>query len=248
MIKKITVIFLCLLPFKLPHFFLDLLGFKISYKSKIGFSIISISNLSLSENSKIGHFNFIFCDKIELESSSYIGHFNIIKGPFSVILNQRAAVGNFNKLVRAKIGVTYDESRLKLGELSKITSSHYIDLTKSIEFGSFSTLAGVNSQIWTHGYVHESTGAGRIRVDGEVKIGNNVYIGSSCIFNPGIKINDSISVGSGSVLSKNLIEKGLYVNQSLRLVNQDIEDVKRKLDKLQPGKSEDNVFIKKYNG
>jgi acetyltransferase-like isoleucine patch superfamily enzyme len=245
--KKIIVAIVCLLPYKLPNLLLRLFGYKISMKSKIGFSLIFCESFILNDNCKIGHFNFIKCNSLELKSKSYIGHFNILKGPFLVIMEIKGAIGNFNKVVRAKIGVTYGNSILKIGVLSKITSKHYIDLTRSIIIGNYSTLAGINSQIWTHGYIHESTGAGRIRVDGEIIIGNNVYIGSACIFNPGLIIGDAISLGSGSVVSKNLVKKGLYVNQSLRHINHDIENVKAKLEKLGNNKSEDNVYIKNIN-
>jgi len=242
--KKLLIALICLLPSKLPNIILSGLGFNVSFKAKIGFSIILTPNIHLSEYSRIGHFNFIKCNEIILKPNSYVNHLNIVKGPFDLLLDIKAAIGNNNKIVRAPIGVSYRKSKLTLGELSKLTSCHYVDLTKSITFGKFSTLAGISSQIWTHGYVHEEKGAGRIRVDGEINIGDNVYIGSSCVFNPGVKIADAISVGSGSVISKDLTEKGLYVNQSLRLVKQDINKVKLKLTKLEEGMSIDNVYLK----
>ena len=213
-------------------------------KSKIGFSVILTPKILTSAGCSIGHFNFIKCKAIHMEPGSYIGHLNIIKGPFSVYFKERGALGNKNKLVRAPLGVTYGDSRLSIGTLSKITSGHYIDLTRSITFGDYATLAGINSQIWTHGYVHEKTGPGRIRVDGETQIGNNVYIGSGCIFNPGISIKDGISVGSGSILSKPLTSPGMYVNQPLRYFEHDVAVVKSKLVKLNNPSVLDEVYVK----
>lgn len=244
MIRKLLIACICLLPFKLPNILLKVLGIRISMKAKIGFSIILTPKLIMNEHCKIGHFNIVKCNDISMETASYIGHFNIIKGPFSIYFKKRGAIGNNNKVVRAPLGVTYGTSTLTLGELTKITSGHYIDLTRNIVFGDFSTLAGINSQIWTHGYVHEKEGAGRIRVDGETHIGNNVYIGSGCLFNPGITIKDGISVGSGSVLSKNLTESGMYVNQPLRYFEHDVSIVKKKLIKLDNDEVVDDVYLK----
>lgn len=244
MIKKYFFALLCLLPFKLPNFFLRLFGVNITNKAKIGFSIILLSDINMIGNSKIGHFNFIKCDKLYLEDQSYIGHLNKIKGPFDIELGKRSAIGNSNKLVRANLGVTYGKSVLKLGELSKVTSEHYLDLTNSITMGNFTTLAGIRSQIWTHGYMHANIGEDRVRIDGKIEIGNNVYIGSGCIFNPGVKILNAISVGSGSILSKNLKKPGMYVNQPLRYLDNDIEVVKRKLKRLDNPDVIDKVYLK----
>lgn len=53
-------------------------------------------------------------------------------------------------------------------------------------------------------------------MDGEIKIGDNCYIGSRCIFMPGVKVCNDVIVGAGSCVSKSLTKKGVYVNQPLR--------------------------------
>lgn len=230
--KFLTTIF-CLLPSKLAIFCLKFLGHKVHWNAKIGLSIIYVNELNLGSKSRIGHFNFLKINKIDLCEAAYIGKLNIIKGPFSLNFKKRAALGNLNTVVRAPIGVTYGNSQLSLGELTKITSRHYIDLTRTIEIGDFSILAGAGSQVWTHGYIHAQEGAYRVRVDGEISIGNNVYIGSQCVINAGIKINNSITVGSNSTISKNLIESGMYVGQKLRFLEKTIKDVEKNLEKVE---------------
>ena len=170
--------------------------------------------------------------------------FNILRGPFELILDTTAAIGTFNVIQRGPKGVTYGTSQLKLGILSKITSYHFIDLTRSITFGDYTTLAGIRSQIWTHGYFHASEGPGRFRVDGEVIVGNNVYIGSGCLINPGIRISDGINIGGNSSISKSLLEKGMYVSQALRFIPKDFEETKSKLRQVQTPGLEDEVYEK----
>lgn len=230
-----NVITTCLIFF-LPSFILRpllrVLGHKIGKNVRIGFSIIKTKSISIEDNSKIGHFNLVLNDEIRLLKNSKIGYLNLLKGPFTLHLKERAAIGNKNYFTRGYLGLTFGESILELGVLTKITTGHHIDLTQSVIFGDYSILAGIRSQIWTHGYYHAETGKDRIRIDGAVTIGDNVYIGSGCIFNPGVNISNAIHIGGGAVISKNLNDQGMYVSQALRYIPQTYENIKNKLEQV----------------
>jgi len=230
--RKYLTLLSCLFPSKLAVLFLKILGHNVSWKCKIGFSLIMVEKLILDEYSRIGHFNFINIPNISFSNGAYIGHLNILKGPFDLECAKRGSVGNFNIISRAKIGITYNKAVLKIGELSKITARHSIDLTRNVTIGDYSTIAGAGSQVWTHGYIHATSGPGRIRIDGEIKVNNNVYIGSQCILNAGIIINSGITVGSNSTISKSITESGMYVGQKLRFIEKDMEHVKSVLSKV----------------
>ncbi|MEO1032364.1 MAG: hypothetical protein AAFX55_13210 [Bacteroidota bacterium] len=242
--KRFLTALSCLLPSKIAILCLKILGHKVNWNSYIGFSFVLVDRLILAQKTRIGHLNFIKVDKITLKEKAFIGNLNIIRGPIVLDFNKNAAVGNSNIISRANIGVTYGEGILKLGELTKITARHSIDLTRNITIGDFSTIAGAASQIWTHGYIHDNEGPGRIRVDGEVLIKNNVYIGSNCIVNAGIEIHSGITVGSNSTISKSLIEPGMYVGQKLRYIDKDIDDVKQSLNKIDAPNLVEDVYQK----
>lgn len=242
--KKILTALICLLPSKLAIVFLKIVGHKVNWDNRIGFSLIFVDNLKLDSKTKIGHFNYINIDCISFREKAYIGSFNLIKGPIILDFDKTGAIGNFNTVSRAVLGVTYGKAVLKLGELAKITSRHFIDLTKNVTLGDFSTLAGAGSQIWTHGYIHAKEGASRIRVDGDVYISNNVYLGSNCVINAGVKINEAITVGSNSTVSKDLIESGMYVGQKLRYIEKTIDDVKSSLRKVEEPNLIESVYQK----
>ena len=185
-------------------------------------------SIAMERNSAIGHLNIIRITQLVMGEKSYIGRMNIINGPLSVVLESRAAIGNGNKIVRGRIGVvTYGLSELRLGELTKITSNHYIDCTQSILIGDFSILAGIGSQIWTHGYIHEAHGAGRYRVDGKIEIGHNVYIGSGSIISMGVRIASGVVVGAGVTVARNLDEPGLYVSAAIRQLPRPVDPEQR---------------------
>ena len=242
--KKLITAVICLFPSRISVLFLKLIGHKLSWNSKIGFSIILTNDLILEKDAKIGHFNIIKINKIDLKEKAYIGNFNLIKGPLELIFDKQGAVGNLNVISRAPKGIVYGDAILKLGELAKITGRHTLDLTRSITLGSFSTVAGAGSQLWTHGYIHAEKGRERIRVDGEIKIHNNVYIGSSCIINAGVEINSAITIGSNSTISKDLEESGMYVGQALRFIKKNIEDVRSSLNKVDKDNLVEEVYEK----
>lgn len=242
--KGLIFLSILILPSFLLSPFLRLFGYKIGKKIKIGFSIVLANEIELNDNVKIGHFNFIKIDKLILCNNSLIKHFNIFKGPFELELKNKARIANQNYLTRAPLGVTYGKSIFQLGKNSNITSKHFIDLTKSVVMGENTVLGGRHSQIWTHGYVHKEIGDERLRIDAEVVIGNNVYIGSRCLFNPGVSISNAVSIGSGSVISKNLTEKGMYVGQKLRLKKNGFNDIKQRLTKVEEHSLIENVYTK----
>jgi acetyltransferase-like isoleucine patch superfamily enzyme len=107
---------------------------------------------------------------------------------------------------------------LSVGIWSKITASHYLEMSESILIGNYSTIAGVGSQIWTHGFVHMSEGLSRATVRGRIRIGHNVYVGSHSTLNAGITLGDAVAVGAHSSVAKSLLEPGVYVSQELRYI------------------------------
>jgi acetyltransferase-like isoleucine patch superfamily enzyme len=172
--------------------------------------------VALDHATRVGHLNLIIVRRLLLRKSAYIGRANVAKGPLSLVLKPKAALGNANKVLRGPLGVTSGAAQLWLGELAKITVGHRIDCTRTVQLGAFSILAGAGSQIWTHGYVHDTAGPGRYRIDGRVDIENNVYIGSACLISMGVRIGSGVIVGGGTAVPKSLAEPGLYVSAPIR--------------------------------
>ena len=227
-LNKILSLFLCLfIPIKLSRFILNRLGHNINKSAKIGCSLIWGTKLNLGPNCKIGNFNIISVVNLEMQNGSLIRNMNIIYGLFTVILSKDSRIGKQNNITRSKSkSIVIGVSQLYIGELSCITKKTIIDLTSSLTIGNFSQIGGVGTQIWTHGYIHATSGPDRFRVDGSVNIGNNVYIGSSCLLNPGVSIGDSINIGGNSTVSKDLLTPGMYVSQPLRYLDKDYDTIK----------------------
>lgn len=221
-----SLVCLVLPPSKIKNTLLRGLGWKIDDGCRIGFSWVNCPRVSLLRGARIGHLNFIACRSLQLSADAYIQNGNMIKGPIILVLREHAAIGNFNKVKRAAPGVVWGRAIFRLGVYSKITSNHVIDCTRSVRFGDYSTLAGLSSQLWTHGYVHAPEGLGRFRVDGAIVVGNNVYIGSACVINAAVRIADGVTVGAATCVAKSLLKPGLYVGQGLRWIASDYDAAK----------------------
>ena len=211
-----VALLLAILPTWLIRSVVNKMGHSIEPGAKIGISIILSDTLTMAEGARVGHFNFINVRTIKMGKMAIIGHLNRVNGPIELVLDKRAAIGNRNTISRGPLGVTWGLARLQLGRLSKITANHWVDCTRSVTFGDYTTLAGKGSQIWTHGYVHDEKGPGRYRMDGSVSIGSNVYIGSACFVSMGVTIGDGIVVGGGTSVAKSLSEPGTYVSAAIR--------------------------------
>lgn len=216
--KRKFVAFLVFLlpPVRLKTILLRAFGWKLEKNVRIGHSWIEIKHIHAKEHVKIGHLNYINIDYILMQGEAKLGHLNTVYGPFGVMLRERAEIGNRNQIKRAKRPIVWGHSALVLGELSKITSNHVVDCTRPVIFGDFTTLAGIGSQIWTHGYLHAPAGPERFRIDGFIDVGDNVYIGSSCVLNAGVSVGDGITIGAQCCVSSSLEKPGLYVGQGLR--------------------------------
>jgi acetyltransferase-like isoleucine patch superfamily enzyme len=236
-----------LMPSALACITLRIFGHRVGKGCRFGFSLIFADRILMQQRAVIGHFNFININRLVMRDGSSFGRMNIVNGPVSVVLGQRAAIGNTNKILRAgplRV-VTTGCAILKLGELTKITSNHHVDCTKSVRIGKFSIIAGVGSQIWTHGYIHDTQGPGRFRIDGKVDIGNNVSIGAGCVISMGVKIVAGVIVGAGVSVARNLLEPGLYVSAPVRqLPRPDAPDRRADLDRVTDSRLCELVYVK----
>mgnify|MGYP000846257673 CR=1 FL=1 len=215
------------IPF-LRNALLKICGFKISWQARIGLSLVLTRKVTLLGQSRISNFNLIKCDGVTLSNKSTIGFMNIIKGNFKIYLGDNSHIGNLNIIKNNGLLIIPRASVLRLGRFSKITASHYIDMSCDVLFGENSVLGGRSSSLWTHGFVHFNKGVDRLMKLEPINIGNGVYVGSNCVVNPDTKIGDDINIGAGVSVAGTIKSPGLYVNQKLRFINiGSLEDFKK---------------------
>ena len=91
--RNFIAVLVCILPSFIGVLVLRLLGHKIGKKVRIGFSFICAKQITLEDNVKIGHFNLIINNALVLNKGVCIGYLNMLKGPFNLLLKEKAAIG-----------------------------------------------------------------------------------------------------------------------------------------------------------
>lgn len=166
-----------------------------------------------------------------MAAGSYIRGLNVLRGGFKVIMDEKSIINKYNKITCPPV----NNSILKMGYGTIVGTSHILELCANITIDDHSIMAGSGSQVWTHGFYHSKFPPTRWRVDGDVVIGKNVYIGTRCIIGAGVSICDNATLGAGSVVSKDLTRSGLYVNQPLRFIDFDPDQAILKHEKISDG-------------
>lgn len=195
-------------------------GYRMGAGARVGFSLLIADRLALGKSVRVGHLNFIRVRRLILHEHAHINRSNLVNGPLGLRLRQQASIGNRNRITRGAFPhVVCWGASLTLDPGSRITADHQVDCTRSVRMGQHSILAGSGSQLWTHGYVHHSEGPGRYRIDGAIHVGHNVYLGSRCIVNLGVRIAPGSTIGAGTVVSQSLDVPGLYVGAAIRALS-----------------------------
>ncbi|HHQ4187328.1 TPA: acyltransferase [Vibrio cholerae] len=85
----------------------------------------------------------------------------------------------------------------------------YINATSSIELGDNVSLSS-GSKLITTGLIYENKRLTDNHFSKPIKIGNRVQIGAGAIILPGVTICDDVLIGAGSVVTKDISDKGIY--------------------------------------
>lgn len=215
MIKKAVLFFIAFCPVNFIRIFLYrlLLGYKISFRSKVGmFNYLNLKTCIIN-GSTIGKFNLIKINELILEEKATIGSYNRIRdmellkiGKSSTLRNHNAVTGTIKDIMSP-----YKKfEKLIIGNHSTITSHHVFDSSDTIEIGDRVVVGGNASQFWTHGFSQD-----RVRLQGPIRIGNDIFIGSHVIITPSLRIADNCIITTGTTISKSINESGVYISNQL---------------------------------
>ena len=198
----------------------------ISSTTKIGFSILLCDEIELINNVEIGHLNIIRLNKICIEDGK-IKHLNYIKGYMNFRIDKEAWINSQNK-ISSPLSKSYKIPLFWMKSKSVIIMNHLFDVTDDIILDEESLFAGAGSQVWTHHFILGSKR--NVKIEGAVHIGKKCYIGSRCVICTGVTIGDKTVIGANTTVSKSIKDSGLYVNQALRYIPYNADDVINKLE------------------
>lgn len=209
-------------------------GFSLGQHSKIGFSWVSVRNIHIGNNVNIGSGNLIQVEELICGNNVFIGNINIIRGKLLVNLGDNVEIYKQNKISAPMFNVV--GTTFTMQDYSRISVNHIFDLTHNVTLGKGTCIAGLGSQFWTHSFYYSQSSYKRIRVDKPISIGDHCYVGSSVVICPGVEICDGVTIGAGTSIAKSISQSGLYVNSSIRKVenfnaDQIIENYDKENDK-----------------
>ena len=91
-------------------------------------------------------------------------------------------------------------------------------------WGNGGVIIGENCMIGSHSAITSTTHNPQSElfnsqnIHAEVIIGNNVWIGSHCVIFPGVKIEDNVIIGAGSIVNRNLKSNHVYAGVPAKLL------------------------------
>jgi acetyltransferase-like isoleucine patch superfamily enzyme len=158
--------------------------------SKIGYSVFLARKSILRENAVIKNFTFV----------NEIDFFEM--GAFSKIGNRNWITGSSSELNKGYKASPYRKCEFIIGEQTRITANHHFDCNGGIYIGKYTTIAGMNTQILTHGIdLIES-----VQKADRTIIGNYCFVGTRCIILKGAVLPNNCLLAAGAVLTKNYEE------------------------------------------
>jgi len=159
----------------------------------------------LHPSSRIG-FSWTFPSKsLVLEENARIGHLNVLRGLERVSLGRGATIGNLNWVTGEPrdgpepwLYAEQPDRRLQLdmGELSSISTRHWIDCTDAITLGPYAVVGGLRSVLMTHTIdVH-----GWIVRCAPITLGEHTLVSTNCVLLAGTSLPDHSVLGAMSLL------------------------------------------------
>lgn len=151
---------------------------------------------------------FVGIGKIRIKGiRGYIGNGNkiIIKNKSSISLGEKTWISDYCAMVSTGKGI-------EIGKNCYFNSNVRIFSMDKIQIGD-DCLFGPNIVIIDHDHNHIKDRKPFCKqgyTSKEIRIGNNVWIAANCVITKGVEITDNVVIGAGSVVSKSIVQEGIY--------------------------------------
>jgi len=183
LIQVMLFIFPWIIRYRLLNLFLNV---KIDKSAHVGFSIILARSGRMDKNSKIMNLTFINeIDKFIMREDSKIGSKNWITGSSAELKKGYAASPN-------------RKCEFILGVHARITGNHHFDCNGGVYIGDFTTIAGKDSQVLTHGIDLVEN----VQKAGSVEIGDFCFVGTKSLFLMNSSLPDYSLLAAGALVNK----------------------------------------------
>ena len=161
---------------------------------------------NIGRNVKCKYGAVINVDKAIIGNDSVIGRFAKINSISEFEIGEDSLIDSYVKVlgpVRFLYGQT--KPKIKMGNQVAIMANWIVDVCGSIIVGNNVLFAGQYGQIWTHTFDLNNN-----RMDFEIVIGSNIYVGSGCILCGSVYLCDDVVISAGSTITGRIENPGVY--------------------------------------
>ena len=167
-----------------------------------------VSGFDLARGAVIDPLNLLDIGELVMKDHSRIrGVGNVFLSVHRVVLGEHAAIGGprfgLNLFRGTRNKPTYPRACFRLGRCSRIELMHYFDLCADLSIGDNVVVGGIKSVFFTHTF-HKSEYL-------PIRIGDECYLGSNCLFQMGAGVPSRAVVGMGSVVTKPLSGENCFI-------------------------------------
>lgn len=108
-------------------------------------------------------------------------------------------------------------AHMELGEGCYLNTNCRIVAADTIYVGAH-TMFGPNSCAFDHDHIFDAEGVRGELKSAPIKIGDRCWVGANALITKGVAICDRVCVGGGSVVTRSLLEPGVYAGSPARLI------------------------------
>ena len=152
---------------------------------------------SVGKNVRIG-FSYVDARRVSIGDNVRIGHFNVFRNITELSIGEQVWISNSNQFFGGNYLPQYP-SILRIGNNCYIMSRHFCDVSGTITLGNRVTLAGRDTQIWSHSLILKD--GVELMKPMEVFLQDHAYIGARCTLLM-CTVPVGAFVGAGSVVTK----------------------------------------------
>lgn len=127
-------------------------------------------------------------------------------------------IANGNSQIRAFTVVEMDRGTFVLGDNSVIGYHSFIQCTGKITIGRGSLLGPHCCFIASSHPVNSQPLIGQPMILGEIRIGNNVWVGANCTINIGVTIGDNAIIGANSFVNKDVPANTVFAGSPAKFI------------------------------
>jgi acetyltransferase-like isoleucine patch superfamily enzyme len=179
------------------------LGWDLHPGSRVGVCILRAGHVRLGAGAHIGSANVIdLPGRLELDEGAWIGTLNVIRGCEAVRLGAGASIAYQNWVSgpsRATGLYPHSPDRrpeCTLGAHASVVRQHRVECSDAVTIGAYTVLAGVRTQVLTHGIDVMAN----VQRTAPVEIGAYGLVGSGSIIQSGSQVPDKTVVAPGAVV------------------------------------------------